>query len=314
MNANPLISVIIPVYNVELYLERCIDSILKQSYDDLEIILINDGSNDSCPRLCDEYAEKDPRAKVIHKQNEGVSVARNIGIRIAKGAFLSFVDADDHLSTDFYKIMYTCLYKTNADIVMCDYLITKDGGHPVKQEPKTRQKIYHGHKEIMKLFFGRDSTKAVISCNKLYKKELFNGIEFPKGWRYEDEATIYKVLYRCDRLAEISNKLYYYYQREESFTNRKISVDNLVLFTILDQVVQFYQSKGEQALERDAKVRYFKMIKIFQYKIRCQGGKTDLAVKKRLEDLYESKLKQYGMGYYKYHFEIYGFLKRFMIH
>ena len=206
----PLISVIVPIYNVEMYLNRCVDSILKQSYTNLEVILVDDGGIDSCPQLCDEYEKKDSRVKVIHKTNGGLSDARNAGLEVAKGKFVSFIDADDYLSVDFYKIMYEHLWETKADIVVCDFVETQDEYILVKHDTKMQRKSYTGRKKIMENFFKRNCTKTVIACNKLYRRNLFEGIQYPKGQIYEDEATTYKVYYKCNKITYISDKLYYF--------------------------------------------------------------------------------------------------------
>lgn len=212
------ISVIVPVYNVEDYLRECLNSILNQTYTNLEILLINDGSTDSSGSICDEYAEKDSRIRVIHKKNEGLSAARNVGLDRMTGDLLTFVDSDDGIHEDFLKDCLCHLEAQKADMVIGHffqwseidqsfyYYIPKDSWGTIEildsQEALNRQIDWQG----------LNTAPFVIACGKVFKKELFDTIRFPAGKVYEDEYTIHKLLLKANRIVLI-NIDYYMYRR-----------------------------------------------------------------------------------------------------
>lgn len=189
-----LISVIVPVYKVEKYLKRCVDSILAQTYPCLEVILVDDGSPDGCPAICDEYAREDRRVRVIHKENGGLSDARNAGIDAAKGKFLGFVDSDDYVHPRFYELLLQALKEEGADIAGCD---VKKVCKTEKIEEKEQQPIQRT------VYSGREATANLYDA-QMYKKELFEEIRFPKGKLHEDEFTSYKLLYQSESVVYIN--------------------------------------------------------------------------------------------------------------
>ena len=217
----PLISVIVPVYNVEKYLRRCIDSIVGQTYDNLEIILIDDGSTDSSGRICDEFAEKDSRISVIHKPNSGVSDARNLGIKTAKGELLGFVDSDDWVDLRFYKILYNEMIRTGADVVACDLEFLLDESKAVSDTDEIKTEVYGAGEAISGLISDKIFTTTVPT--RLYKTALIRDIEFEPGKRYEDILWCYKSFAAAKKIAKVNNKLYYYFQNEDSFMAEKFS-------------------------------------------------------------------------------------------
>ncbi len=212
------ISVIVPVYNVENYLKKCIDSILNQTLEDIEIILVNDGSTDSCKEICDEYARKDNRIKVIHKPNEGLSMARNAGIREARGQYIGFVDSDDYIAWDMYEMLYQNIITYNADISICGlYNCYKEKSIPQYDGDEF---LVMNNEEALKTAL--EGIKfSVNAVNKLYKKELFDNIEFPKGKLSEDAFTIPKILSISSKIVFDSVPKYYYMHREDSITTSK---------------------------------------------------------------------------------------------
>lgn len=205
---NPLVSVIVPVYNVEKYLHRCIHSLINQSYLNLEIILVDDGSTDRSPSICDEYEAKDSRIKVIHKKNAGLSSARNVAIDIMCGEYVVFVDSDDYVSCDMIEKFIDSSLKYNVDVVVADYTIVSH----YHKKPKV--------KEIEKDYCatGIDIAKAIIrdeypknfAWGKLYKSFLFDDVRFPEGRIYEDTATIYKVVAKSNLVYCLSESVYFY--------------------------------------------------------------------------------------------------------
>ena len=205
------ISVIVPVYNVEKYLDHCIDSIIKQTYENLEIILVDDGSPDNCPKMCDEWAQKDSRIKVIHKKNEGVSSARNAGIDAAKGDFIGFVDGDDVIAPDFYKTLVKQSEENDADISACSFQHYNDD-YSIYKHPECyikSQKTYTSD-ELLGEFFASCKGEWVSFCNKIIRSSLFSGLRFPKGRVFED-WTLAPVIYsRASRICFLPEPLYGY--------------------------------------------------------------------------------------------------------
>lgn len=213
----PLVSIIIPIYKVEPYLRQCLDSVINQTYTNLEIILVDDGSPDNSPQICDEYATKDNRIVVIHKENGGLSDARNVGLDICKGEYISFVDSDDWVENAYIKVLYEILKKENADISICTYNSFIDGSAPTPIHPSNQQKsfLWDSHETLIRLC--KEETVGLIAAwGKLYKRQLFEYIRFPKGKLYEDAYVNYKLYSQCEKICYTSTPLYYYRIRNGS--------------------------------------------------------------------------------------------------
>lgn len=219
------ISVIVPVYNVEKYLDKCIDSIVNQTYKNLEIILVDDGSPDNCPQMCDAWAEKDSRIKVIHKSNGGLSSARNAGLDVSTGQYIVFVDSDDYISSLYCEKLYKALIDNSADLSICGvkkiYPDSKDGEvSNIQDENLTQDEFF----DKMEGFCG---WCWVVAWNKLYSRKLFSEIRYPEGKLYEDDWIIHDIIYNCKKISTVSEALYYYVQRENSIISGKYSIENL---------------------------------------------------------------------------------------
>ena len=238
----PLVSIIIPIYKVEPYLRRCLDSIVNQSYTNLEIILVDDGSPDNCPQICNEYAAKDNRIAVIHKENGGLSDARNVGLDICKGEYISFVDSDDWVDEKYIEILLNLAIKENADIIIGEHART-NGEIPQKEE-NVCTKTYSSKEALIRLF-SKNNITFTISCGKLYKKELFNSIRFPIGKFHEDEFTTYILFYNSKKILYTCQILYYYYQRAGSIVSTRHPWDVLEVF---EQRYLFFKDKNEKDL------------------------------------------------------------------
>lgn len=237
--SSPLISIIIPIYKVEQYLRRCLDSVVNQTYANLDIILVDDGSPDNCPQICDDYAAKDNRITVIHKKNGGLSDARNAGLDICKGKFISFVDSDDWIDTNYVKVLFDLLTETNTDIAIANFFKTDS----TKKAPAFP--IHHktlNPTEAIICCTQRNTPAFAISCSKLYKKELFNNLRFPVGKYHEDEFTTYLLFYKSTSIAYTSQILYYYYSRETSIMATQHPYDALEAF---EQRYLFFKEKQE---------------------------------------------------------------------
>ncbi len=210
-----LISVIIPVYRVEAYLRRCMDSVLAQTYRNMEIILVDDGSDDGCPAICDEYAGQDERVKVIHQKNAGLSGARNAGIEMSQGRYLAFVDSDDYLASDFLEQLYRACVDTDSDMSVCRWEYVKGEAIPEKGSKET--KVFTGRQMMANLYIP-DGAYFVVAWNKLYKRELFETIRYPLGRIHEDEATTYRIYHQVKQAAYVDASLYGYFVTPSSIT------------------------------------------------------------------------------------------------
>lgn len=217
---NELISIIVPVYNVEQYLEKCVDSIINQKYKNLEIILVDDGATDSSGKLCDELAKIDNRIKVYHKENGGLSDARNYGVERATGDYIGFVDSDDYIDSEMYEELYEAIKKENVDVVECNLKII----YPDRVELFTEQKYYNVYtkqeylEEYLKIekIFGS-------ACVRLIKSDIAKKLKFPVGKLYEDTYYAYDLIEKVDRYVIMNNPYYNYLMRENSITNTKFN-------------------------------------------------------------------------------------------
>lgn len=226
VSKGPLISVIIPVYNVEQYLDRCLESAVSQTYKNIEIILIDDGSIDNSGKMCDQWAQKDKRIKVVHQENRGVSASRNRGIREAKGELISFIDSDDEAYSDYLETMYCDLTENNCDLAM-----TK---HYVKY-PLTTKEAFTGATTIFNS--PKNCLKEMLLCRnvdvspwgKLYKKSLFKGVEYPEGKIFEDVATFHAIVFNSKKIILNSTPHYNYIIRRKSISQQYFHKEKLDL-------------------------------------------------------------------------------------
>ena len=237
---NDLISIIIPVYKVEKYLEECIDSVRNQTYTNLEIILVDDGSPDSCPRMCDDFASEDSRIRVIHKKNGGLSSARNAGLNIFNGEYVAFVDSDDVIDCEMIKNLYDSLLTTNADICCCRYYKNVNKFENLNiSDFKTE--IFNNIEILEDLYCNK--LQNVICCNKLFKKSLFQQIRFPDGKICEDIFTTYKLFYETNRVSKISYIGYFYRDTIGSITNT-FNIQRLDSLEAYKQCDTFFELKN----------------------------------------------------------------------
>ena len=219
---NNCISVIVPVYKVEKYLRKCVDSILAQTYTNLEIILVDDGSPDNCGKICDEYAAKDSRIKVIHQQNGGLSAARNAGLDIATGDFIGFVDSDDYIAPEMYERLLSSLQMVNAEISVCNFQKVDEFGDIISTTERVENSSLT-NREILHKLQEENGICYVIVCNKIFLKDLFEGVRFPEGKKCEDNFIIHRIYYSCNLIVTIDSVLYYYVQRANSIMNNMLS-------------------------------------------------------------------------------------------
>lgn len=216
---NPLISIIVPIYKVEAYLRRCIDSILSQTYKNLEIILVDDGSPDSCGTICDEYAEKDQRVIVIHKKNAGVGFARNSGIEVFTGHYVMFVDSDDYLSLECVEVLYRRLVADKSDIAVGNYVKIFDNGEIKEGYTKYPKDFVVSTNQILASY--QPHLIYVTPWGKLYKRDIIKKISYPQLRCGEDTWVFEDIISQCGLISFINKPLYYYYQRSDSIVHSK---------------------------------------------------------------------------------------------
>lgn len=218
-----MISVIVPVYKVEAYLDECVQSIVNQTYRDLEIILVDDGSPDHCGAMCDAWAAKDSRIKVIHKENGGLSDARNVGLDIASGEYIAFVDSDDWIMSDMYEKLLTAMKKESADISACNILSC----FPDRERAYGCEEYTVGDSEKILSMLYDDTVYSVSAWNKLYRRELWEDLRFPVGKICEDAFTTYLLVDKAERIVQIPDALYCYRIRENSIMTSAFSAKRM---------------------------------------------------------------------------------------
>lgn len=238
-----LISVIIPVYKVEKYLCRCVDSVLEQTYTNMEIILVDDGSPDNCPVMCDEYARQDSRVKVIHQENAGLSGARNAGIDMAQGQWLAFVDSDDYLAADFLERLYQACVDTGSSLSVCRWEYVR--GETIPEHGTGETRVYTGREMLANLYVP-DGAYFVVAWNKLYRKELFEDIRYPLGRIHEDEATTYRIYDKVKKAAYVDRSLYGYFVTPVSIT-RGFNPKRMDWVTAVAERLDFFEQKAIQS-------------------------------------------------------------------
>ena len=227
----PKVSVVVPIYNVEKYLEKCVNSLLAQTLEDIEIILVNDGSTDNSGNLAKEFANQNPdKVKYYEKENGGLADARNFGMQYAQGEYIAFLDSDDYIDKDAYQEMYKKAVEENSDFVECDFIWE----YPKKSKIDQRE-YFFGKKEML-------INIRVVAWNKLIKREIItsHNLEFPKGLRYEDVEFTYKLVPYLNRTSYVDKPFVHYIQRDNSISNNQ-NERNAEIFTVLDNVLQYYR-------------------------------------------------------------------------
>lgn len=256
----PLISVIVPVYKVEPYLRRCVDSILSQTFTDFELILVDDGSPDNCGAICDDYTQKDSRVHVIHQENGGLSAARNAGIDWAfansDSQWISFVDSDDWVHPDYLKVLLDVAETGHTEIAITELYRTTQYEMKTILQPRCE---FFNPKEYY--LYAINETDNMSACGKLYRRNLFISIRFPNGRIWEDLATTYKLLFSATKIAFINREYQYYYYNNESITHARWTQSNLDELKAYEEQIKFFKcnrqyDKIQKALQR----RYIQVI------------------------------------------------------
>lgn len=218
---NELISVIVPIYNMEKYIRKCVDSVINQTYKNCEIILVDDGSTDNCPEICEEYAQKDDRVVVIHKKNGGLSSARNAGLEVCKGEYIAFVDSDDFIEPNYLEYMYKKSKEQNADIVICGINWIDEKNNCIKSKEFRIENAVLKDDNVFSCFYQRYNGAIIPAWNKLYKKNIFADVRFVQGKINEDIFVCIGALNNAKVVVTVEEKLYNYLQRNNSISNSK---------------------------------------------------------------------------------------------
>ncbi|WP_112182071.1 glycosyltransferase [Paraliobacillus zengyii] len=258
------ISVIVPIYQVEKYLSKCIESIINQTYSNLEIILIDDGSPDRCFEICDKYASMDKRIVVIRKENGGLSDARNAGLAIATGEYISFIDSDDYIHLSFYEVLLGLILTNDADIAQCGYQIVEENQEftpPIRKDLTIEDVVVLNKLDILHNLYNLNYGDTVVVWNKLFKSNLFTNLFFPKGKVHEDELTTYQILYRANTVAITSKKMYFYLQRSDSIMGQGFTIKSLDKLEAYYNQIQFYNDNDLFELKEKATKSLEGMIK-----------------------------------------------------
>ena len=254
-----LVSIIVPTYNVERYIKACLDSLLNQSYKEIEILIVDDGSTDKTPEICDLYEKKDNRIRIFHIEHKGVAVARNVGVEESKGKYCTFVDSDDFVSREFVSTLLDGIINYDADVSIVKVLDVKEDANIVDFDNYNDEVVFHYVDKInvAKSTLNDDEINCGV-CNKLFKKSIFDGIKFPNGKVLEDVATFYKLIDKTNKIVITDSIRYFYRIRKGSITH---SI-NIPLYTDKIQIekerYEFYENKYPNLLENN--LHYYKAL------------------------------------------------------
>lgn len=285
-----MISVIVPIYNVEKYLRRCLDSIIAQTYQDLEIILVDDGSPDACPAICDEYAQMDSRIKVVHKENGGLSDARNSGLKVAAGEYIGFVDSDDFILPDMYSVLYRACIDSGVSIAMCGRQIINEKGKAVGHRYVADRPYLLDAKEAVQSLLMTDQCDSAV-WDKLYKRELFAGVCYPTGVHYEDQNVTARLFYRAGKICHVGQALYVYRKRKESITGVSFNPHSIDELKQAELLKEFLDEKYPDLKKITLYFVYFKMGFVLSKACKCR----ERGMKKYMEEV-----SAYGNYYFPY--------------
>ncbi len=263
----PLISVIVPVYKAEAFLDRCVESVLAQTMGDFELILIDDGSPDRCGELCDAYAKQDSRIKIIHQENAGQAAARNRALDIATGEFFAFVDSDDYIHPRMLEILLSNAQKFHAKIsVGCCQTV----GSYVAPETTlhVNAKRFSGPEFLRHCLLNGIDKKPWILCDKIFHCSCFRSIRMPVGRIYEDNSVVYRLLYEADMIADCDCTLYFYYQNENSTVNQSFKLKHLDWLKVLEEMIPYFEEKQDAVLVDKINRSYFFALADLYHKVK----------------------------------------------
>lgn len=296
---NDLISVLIPAYNVADYLGRCIESILAQTYKNLEIIILDDGSTDATASICDRYAEQYEYIRVFHQENRGLAETRNILLEKASGEYICFVDADDCVHPLYCEQLYQMIKDTGADLSKVDTLKFK------KKIPQVDITAY-GKPIVCDKYYPSEQMLTdhswIVVNGKMCKKELFQGITFPLGFNHEDEFVTYKLYYKCSKIVYSEAPLYYYYTNEQSIMNKKFNLSRLGVLRALSEKKDFYEEHNEERLAQLTILKLLSMCRRNYFLVKRELGDEAVCakIKEGYKKLFRENKKRCKISFFKY--------------
>ena len=269
------ISVIVPVYRVEKYLPACIDSILNQTFTDFELILVDDGSPDRCPEICDETAKRDARVRVIHQANQGLSAARNAGIEAARGAWLSFVDSDDFLAPDFLETLHDAAVRAGgADCALCGVQLTDEAGEKIGQPLSVADGVRTG-RSILETLCRAPAMLYLVAWNKLYRRDVFQTLRYPVGRQNEDTYLAAELFDTVQTVICVSKPMYFYRQRVDSIMYMAVTTRNLDEMWAFEHCFAYFEARGLEALMPDAEKKMFAKLTGVYYRLPKEERQSD---------------------------------------
>jgi glycosyltransferase involved in cell wall biosynthesis len=282
---SPEISIIVPIYKVEPYLKRCVDSILGQTFSNFELILVDDGSPDNCGKICDEYLQKDSRVKVIHKVNGGLSSARNAGLDLANGKYVGFVDSDDYIHQKMFQVLHENAEKYTANVVICDFLKVYETECFYTEDFSYSNILQFTNIQALNELYTNNNIKFVVVWNKLYDRTLFKDVRFPDGKSDEDEFIAHRTLYNTNKVIYVQGSLYYYLQRNNSIVGSPFNIRRLDKVYALEDRFKFFRTVKQLKLKNKAEKDYVDSFFWNYYKAKKELTNVDEDLKKLEKNL-----------------------------
>lgn len=305
MEKKPLISIIVPVYNVEKYIRRCVDSLINQTYKNLEIILIDDGSPDNSGAICDEYAKLDNRVKVIHKENGGVSSARNVGLDSASGEYIGFMDSDDYITPDMYEVLYNNMVDNDADISMGIYALENNKGEFISHYRYDVNEVFDKAQTIAEMLKQVKYTCSL--CDKLFSAKLVGDIRFDKDISHnEDLLFLYQLMKKSNKAVYISKPMYYYCNNEESASRVSFSDKNTTMLKAQTMVIEDIRENLPQIY--DVALTEYVKTAIFNLTAIAKSGYKNKEYIEKLRKIVKDNLKFFIKSYVAKGYKIYAVL------
>lgn len=280
-----LISIVVPVYNVEKYIEKCVLSILNQTYEKFELLIVDDGSKDSSGEICDKLAENDVRIKVIHQENKGLSGARNTAIDIAKGKYITFIDSDDYIEKDYLEYLYMLCKKYNTKISICAQSVVTNKGKKIEYTDKKSEKKMDKVECIKNMLL--EDGYSVSACAKLYSLDLFEDIRYPIGRLCEDNGTTYKLIDKVEYISYGSESKYLYLKRNDSIMGGQFNIKKYDLITLTDEMCEYLKSKNyniDEVLEKRKMYARFSVLRQIVFATNRNIEVEDKIIKELLEN------------------------------
>ena len=290
-----LISVIVPVYGTEKYLDRCIESIVNQTYKNTEILLVDDGSPDESGKICDAWGKRDRRIRVIHKRNGGLSSARNAGLDAAAGVYLAFADSDDYLREDMLERLHALLTENGTPLAMCGFIRTDECGKPVDAASSSGEHSSRiiAQREMMGMFADGRYTLAAVTWNKLYRRELFQGIRFPEGKICEDGYIMHEIFGKCSQCAFTPEKMYFYIRHSDSILGAGLTIQNLTHIEACCRRIDYLKQNGFEDLCPKAVYHMFRQYLMLTREIPVKS-RSDLKRYREIRKMVRACCKEFG--------------------